>query len=424
MILVAIGLQFYMKKLVAFFALAFAVICADAQTKPEILSLTTANAVQIKNYPLLSMLMQDKAVSKILLKDTMLTGIYKRKSKSIAKAQSECKDVSCVISRLKFTDLEIAGIGKHLAANFERYNAFKLLVDKKLRPSGAYALYDSVAGPDLLLKAWEQDAKGVNYCIDVYGAGKAPNYRNIDSISYDVKRADYLPALLKQFKTLTRGIQAGYFFTPSMNATLSLLQFNGRDEAGDYEPMAEGINEAAYDRVRSINWSKYKHSLILVLGAGPDKPGDAISGSGKVRCRTGAQLYFAGEAPFIVVSGGRVHPFKTKFSEAFEMKKFLIDSLHVPAYAIIAEPHARHTTTNLRNTVRIMYNTQIPAEKPAMVCSDKPHIDYVIGAMMQRSAQELGYVPFKAGSRLSDTALEFYPVKTAMQVNPMEPLDP
>jgi uncharacterized SAM-binding protein YcdF (DUF218 family) len=33
----------------------------------------------------------------------------------------------------------------------------------------------------------------------------------------------------------------------------------------------------------------------------------------------------------------------------------MVEKLHVPANAILVEPHARHTTTNMRNTARLIF---------------------------------------------------------------------
>ena len=47
---------------------------------------------------------------------------------------------------------------------------------------------------------------------------------------------------------------------------------------------------------------------------------------------------------FLCVSGGFVHPIRTRFSEAIEMKHDLMTRFGIPANAIIVDPHARHTT--------------------------------------------------------------------------------
>jgi DUF218 domain len=90
-------------------------------------------------------------------------------------------------------------------------------------------------------------------------------------------------------------------------------------------------------------------------GFGPDRMGWDLSPQGRLRVEVAARRYKDGQAPLILVSGGYVHPNQTADCEALEMKKSLIDDYGVPADSIIVEPHARHTTTNLRNAARLMY---------------------------------------------------------------------
>jgi len=206
---------------------------------------------------------------------------------------------------------------------------------------------------------------------------------------------------------------------------LLFLEINERTEAADYEPMITTVNKAAYDKVRKINWAKYKYSVILVPGGGPDTPERALSEGGIIRCRIAALRYFEGLAPFIVVSGGRVHPFKTKFSEAFEMKKFLIETLKVPESAIIMEPHARHTTTNIRNCARLIFRYGIPTDKPAVVSTVKSQSFYITNdAFVERCRKEIDHIPYRLGNRLDDTTFEFYPTLEALHIDADEPLDP
>jgi uncharacterized SAM-binding protein YcdF (DUF218 family) len=56
------------------------------------------------------------------------------------------------------------------------------------------------------------------------------------------------------------------------------------------------------------------------------------------------EKYKEGVAPFIVVTGGKVYPFKTRNVEAYHMKQYLINEFEIPEDQIIIEPHARHTT--------------------------------------------------------------------------------
>ena len=192
-------------------------------------------------------------------------------------------------------------------------------------------MYRNLKPEELLQKAWEQDAHGINRIIDVYALGKKPNYPAIDSISFDVANKQY-PALLYDLSaSVLEDCKTNHlFFSPAMTYALRCLEINERDQAGDYEPMAFTVNKAAVGRIKTINWNNYKYTLILVPGAGPEKPGEALSAEGMLRCRIAAHHFFEGMAPFVMVSGGKVHPFKTNFCEAEEMKSYLMKTFNIP----------------------------------------------------------------------------------------------
>ncbi|MBP1610641.1 MAG: hypothetical protein H6Q04_2876, partial [Acidobacteria bacterium] len=141
------------------------------------------------------------------------------------------------------------------------------------------------------------------------------------------------------------------------------------------------------------------------------------------RCRLAAERYKKGLAPIIVVSGGHVHPNKTPYSEAVEMKKYMVQELHIPERAILIEPHARHTTTNLRNTARMVYRLKIPNTMKILAVTDSIQNSYV-GMMEKRFMEELGYVPYRDMKKLNAEESEFYPIRDALQANPLDPLDP
>ncbi len=48
------------------------------------------------------------------------------------------------------------------------------------------------------------------------------------------------------------------------------------------------------------------------------------------------------------------------------MKKFLTSRFGIPPQAIIIDPHARHTTTNIRNADRLIIRYGIPLTKPSV----------------------------------------------------------
>ena len=177
--------------------------------------------------------------------------------------------------------------------------------------------------------------------------------------------------------------------------------------------------------IPSVQWDKYAYSVIVVPGAGPSDPNTALSDAGRRRSALAAEAYHAGKAPFILVSGGYVHPSQTRFSEAMEMKKALLEDYKVPEAAILVDPHARHTTTNMRNAAREIYRYHMPMDKPALMVSDAAQTGYIAGQpFADRCMKELGYVPYQIVSRPSDTSLVFLPIADSLQQDPLDPLDP
>ncbi len=380
--------------------------------------------VKAKNYYLLTLLEQDKTAGALLRADAELASLSRKKVEALNSSLSQCKDGLCLPAQLKLSTEDISLVSSRLSALYKADNALDKLVKEHLMPSGTYINLGAKSPTELLVKAWEQDAAAVNHTIEVYAEGKKPNYPQIDSISFDVKKKSYYTLMYDCSSKVAQEMgDKPLFFQPALNAALTYLEVNERRNAADHEPMATTANRAAAEHVKLVKWANYPYSHILVPGAGPDNLTTPLSGEGMLRCKFAARQYFAGKAPFVVVSGGAVHPFKTKYNEAVEMRRYMINTLHLPAYAVIIEPHARHTTTNLRNDVRIAFRYGMPMTKPALIVTDRYQNDFIMN-MDKRCMAEMGFVPYKLGKRLSDTALEFYPVITALQIDADEPMDP
>lgn len=390
--------------------------------------------VQSKNYYLLTLFQELPDIKKLLDSDQFLKTMGAAKVDSINKALKTCeRDGFCYTSSLKFSDAEIKIVGEKLKALYQSSNALGKLVKDHLVPSGAYILFQQLPADEMLVKAWMQDAEGVNFAIGVYAEGKKPNYPNIDSISFNTRDPRNNNTFLYNYVSLlynTTSLVAQEnktqpsFFAPSLTAALRFIEINEREQASDFEPMTEGENKAAYERVKTVKWNNYKYSVIMLPGAGPEDPAVPLSAEGMLRCRLAAMQYHKGLAPFIVPSGGKVHPYKTKYCEATEMKKYLVEKMHVPVNAIIIEPHARHTTTNMRNTVRLMYRYGIPLNKMGISCTTRGQSTMIEKTLIDRCLRELNEAPYKNGVRLSETEMEFYPLLDALHINPKEPMDP
>jgi hypothetical protein len=275
-------------------------------------------------------------------------------------------------------------------------------------------------------KAIRRELVGLNAIFDVYGKGGTPRYPQIDGPigkqGSERLAADVAVAALISEASRDESVAA---LDPSIALGLALLDVNDRLDAIAFEPFEGGLNAAAFQHARKLKWSRYPHTAIIVLGAGPEDLLTPLSARGKLHVKIAAQRYFEGLAPFVIVSGGAVHPRETRHVEAVEMRRALIERYKVPAHAIVIEPYARHTTTNLRNASRLLMAMQAPMDREALVLSDPRHIDYVeSAAFAERNRNELGYQPGKIGRRTSPFDISFLPSPDASRVDPLDPLDP
>jgi len=216
------------------------------------------------------------------------------------------------------------------------------------------------------------------------------------------------------------------FFSGALQFSLTLLEANQRDEAARFEPLESGENAAALVRLKSINWKQFRYAAILVPGMGPELPAVPLSPMGRLRVAAAATAYKTGQAPFLLLSGGYVHPTQTPFNEALEMKKLLLREFHIPANAILIDPHARHTTTNLRDAARILYRYGFPLDKPVLIVTDIYQAAYIASdEFAQRCDHELGYRPFRKLTALPPGEVAWEPAyANSLFQDPLDPLDP
>jgi DUF218 domain len=383
--------------------------------------------IQDKNFYFLSALERTSGAHDAVRRDPGLARMTAARMASLDGAAKSCgADLDCYAAAFRWSDEQAAEASRALVGVYRSSRAVRELVDGPLRASGMYVRYEGGGGEDLLARAWSDCARGMNRMMDVYGLGKAPRYPAIDSMTYDPK----LPAYPRVVQSLIAVMQDGrsaldLFFTPSLRFALELMFLNHRDEAGRYEPMETGENAAAFQRLKAIRWSDYPYSVIVVPGAGNDRPGVRLSAAGKLRDELAAKRFHDGKAPFVLVSGGFVHPAQTEYAEAIEMKRDLMTRFGVPAEAIVVDPHARHTTTNMRNAARLIYRYGIPFAKKVLVTTDRDQSQYIEAPLFaKRCMEELDYVPYRLLGRMSPFDLEFVPVLDSLQSDPRDPLDP
>ena len=398
-----------MKRTAAVFISIFVFCCAFAQKQDILLR---------KNFPFTTAL--ENCAGGIVRNDTGLKAVFNEKYRAVEKAATEESGVI----RCKLSRKEIEKTGQRLAA-LAGQTALRDIVSA-LRESGQYSVYEELPDGEFLKAAWRQDAEGMNRIIDVYALGITPHYAGIDSIDIDIRDENYIRDLRADVRSTVLALSRdGAIYSIAMYAALCWLDVNDRYEAADYEPLEDGLNKKAYEAVKATDWDRYPYSSILVLGCGPERKEETISPQSRMRALYGAELYRQGKAPFLIVSGGRVHPFKTPYSEAFEMKQYLMENCGIPEEAIICEPHARHTTTNIRNSARIMLKQGFPMDKPGLITSSGSQIDYLAKPnFINTCMRHMLVVPFTLGTRLNPREIEYFPLPCATQVVSEDPLDP
>jgi hypothetical protein len=383
--------------------------------------LNLRNPVQDKNFYLLSLFQRSPEVGKLLRENRALKKISNDKAQALRMA-ANCSDVACFDRLLRLSDPTIESVGSELKA-LSRRPEFRKLAMKDLRPSGAFIKYSSQSDSEMLVAAWKDAANGMNRVLRVYGLGKDPFYKNIDRVSFDVSSEEY-PKLIKAKLAEIRVGKDSLFFEPTLNFALKLLEVNRRDEAGRYEPLEEGENKATLQAMKTIKWNDYPYSFILVLGSGPSDSA-RVSKIGARRADQAAQLFLEHKAPLLILSGGHVHPMQTPFSEAIEMKKYVMEKFKIPEQRILIDPYARHTTTNFRNAARLAFRSGIPADLKALVTSSADHIELTTkDGFRIRCSTELGYFPMESITRVSPITAEFKPSVASLFFDANDPLDP
>ena len=410
---------------------------------PNYQLLHSNSVVQDKNFYLLTAMQQVPAIKQLLISNKELAAFISAKKSQIIKSTNTSAASRAYIpdtmwdelggenseyhfKSFLWTEKEVKFISKQLRDLYSSNIEFKEFIQNQIRPSGYYQNYINLTDEEILIKAWVDAAKGINHIINVYGKGMKPLYPKIDSISYNKNSIFYRRLMDINANSITRNLNTmSLFFEPSLQFALNLLDINDRDNASSYEPMAKKENKATVERIATIDWNAYKYSIILVPGEGPTNYRNPLNPIGKFRLKLAVEHYRMKLAPIIVVSGGKVHPYRTPYAEALEMKKFLMERYQIPENAILIEPHARHTTTNFRNTARLIYRYGIPSTKKALVTTTKFQSYYISSEILyKRCIRELGYVPYKLIKRLNQNDIEFLPVITSLQSNSMDPLDP
>jgi hypothetical protein len=426
--------------LILFLPCVFLICVAAPQSnpvEPAHAPVALVSPVQDKNFYLLSAIERTPEARAAVQHDAALARIAGARLAAMDKAARACSqetgspetgapDVDCYVKSFAWSQEESVEAGRALAGLYDSSPAIRNFVDGPLRRSGMYVRYNGEPGGRFLERAWADCAAGMNRMMGVYGAGKAPRYPAIDAATYDAASTVWKHDVQVLVSVLEDGREnLPLFFSPSLRFSLELMLLNQRDEAGRHEPLEAKENEAAFHHIAAVDWNKFPYSAIVVPGAGNDRPGVRLSPGGRLRDEIAAKRFREGKAPFVLVSGGYVHPIRTEYSEAIEMKRDLMTRFGIPAEAIIVDPHARHTTTNMRNAARLIYRYGIPFDKKALVSTDPQQSAYIENPLFEkRCLDELGYLPYRLERRTSPFDLEFIPRIESLHADPRDPLDP
>ncbi len=420
-----------MKRIILTVILSVLIRVALGQTpgyNPSYRFLHSGNLVADKNFYLLTVIEHDPAVAGLLRKNEVLSSILTSRVTLLKQHVTDtCSYPVTLLTDFKYTADDSLKINATIKAIYAANPAvFNRVIDNDLRASGYYQRFAPLSNQELLLKAWGQYIYGINYIIDQFGMGKKMRYPRIDSASYVVTSRYYRMVLKDIFAELDeQADQMQMFYQPSLAIAMQLMQANDRDEPARFEPMEQKENKKAFDRVKQVQWSKYTYAAIVIPGNGPELYTTPISPDNKIHCDAAAARYLKGLAPYIITSGGYCYPFRGPYCEAIEMKKYLMGKYNIPEDAIIIDPHARHTTTNIRNANRLMIRYGIPISKPSLFVTSKSQHDYAMNdAFDRRNQHELGYVPYRDKKSISNQDIVYYPVFESLHMDPLDPLDP
>lgn len=312
-------------------------------------------------------------------------------------------EAGCVRGHLAF---DAAAAAAAASETVEALTAAGTLTDvaSELRGAGVCALIDAADEGAFVSACIERVLGELSAGLDVLGEAPATE---LDALIDRLAMDETLP-----------------FHAPILSALEEGLVLADRPEPIRYEPK-DDENRAAIDAARTTDWDAFDFTVIVVPGQGPTDPDTALNPAGRARADLAYDRWAAGVAPFVLLTGGHVHPDRTRFSEAIEMRRHLMEVRGMPASAIFVDPYARHTTTNLRNATRVLARAGVPMDRRMLITTDRIQSIYVMDtSFWARCDEELGYRPFAALERVSDFDVCMIPSITSLHVAPSDPLDP
>ena len=375
---------------------------------PQYSFVSSGSYVQDRNYYLLTLFQHLPEIRDSLNKDPGLQILSEQQENKFRNASATCAtDTDCYANALLFSTGEAAQTVDLLAALYATGQTACLLTQSNMRESGMFELFDSLPDAEMVKSAWMLTLEGLTIVLQDYGTTLDPSV--FASLVQMADQAHPEPLL---------------FFEPLLFVSMGVLDERGMDNAGRFEPLKTGENRAAYQRMANVVWDDYAYPAILVPGHGPTSDTEPISPGSMKRCRLAVERLEQGLAPFLVVSGGFVHPENTPYCEAIEMKKYLMNDLGISGDVILVDPFARHTTTNLRNFARILFRYEFPTDRRSLVVTDIFQSFYIAFLIEERCLRELGYLPYDTLDWVSLTETSITPNIVSLQADPRDPRDP
>jgi hypothetical protein len=396
---------------------------AVAAMPPARAPLSLADPLRDKLFYLFRLIDRSPEARAAVMGDAALAGLRLGYVAQLAAADATCGVQAACYAKAGRLTAEAVAVGEQgLRRLYATSPAVRRLVDQDLAASGVAA----GDGADLLAAAWGEHAAAMARIVDTFAGGLPPQFPAIDGLADDPKSLPFAQRLRLLNQTVIEANQTQRpFYDPPADYAELLLLAESRDEAGRHEPMETTENAAAVRRMKATDWKRFPYTAIVVPGAGPERDGERLTGTGKLRMQLAVLRWRAGKAPFLLVSGGYVHPARTPFAEAIEMKRYLMATLMVPEAAILIDPHARHTTTNLRNAARILWRDGAPLDRKMLVVSDEGQTAYMASpAFDARNRAETGVAPYSGKKQLGRFEVEVLPAAEALRLNPLDPLDP
>lgn len=225
---------------------------AAAQTPP------TGNAekqaiLANKNFPFLSSLLSHEPLNRLVSENDEFNRILIKKREAIQSTLNSSQSRSIIpresiVSSFEWQNEEISLVIEQI-----RKISSEAKVDaifQEMKNNRQFSFQEPKSGADWIDQTLERELNGMNRIIQIYALAENPNSPQIDSLSYHVNSSYYQKVINVVALNLSDDVDAmNYFFEPTMNFALWLLEINKRDEAARFEPMELGENAMAVQQL-------------------------------------------------------------------------------------------------------------------------------------------------------------------------------